>query len=163
MLLSYTAARQKVIEIAQAQRHQPARETVDLPRACGRVLADSVVADRDYPPFDRSTRDGFAVRASDLAAPNLTLRRVGEVKAGDNFERAVNSGESVQIMTGAPVPVGTDAVVMIEFTKMEGDRVTFDRAATARQNIVFRGSEGRAGQELLAPGTRLGYAEMAVA
>src|SRR5580692_5645517 len=73
MLLSYTAARQKVIEIAQAQRHQPARETVDLPRACGRVLADSVVADRDYPPFDRSTRDGFAVLAADLAAPNVTL------------------------------------------------------------------------------------------
>jgi molybdopterin molybdotransferase len=163
MLLSYTAARQKVIEIAQAQRHQPARETVDLPRACGRVLADSVVADRDYPPFDRSTRDGFAVRATDLAAPNVTLRRIGEVKAGDNFEGTVNSGECVQIMTGAPVPAGADAVVMIEFTKMEGDRVTFDRAATARQNIVFRGSEGRAGQELLAPGTKLGYAEMAVA
>jgi molybdopterin molybdotransferase len=163
MLLSYTAARQKVIEVAQAQRHQPARETVDLPRACGRVLADSVVADRDYPPFDRSTRDGFAVRAADLAAPNVTLRRVGEVKAGDNFERAVNSGECVQIMTGAPVPVGTDAVVMIEFTKMEGDRVTFDRAATARQNIVFRSSEARASQQLLGPGTRLGYAEMAVA
>ena len=60
MLLSYTAARQKVIEIAEAQQHQPSREIVDLARACGRVLADSVVADRDYPPFDRSTRDGFA-------------------------------------------------------------------------------------------------------
>jgi molybdopterin molybdotransferase len=163
MLLSYTAARQKVIEIAQAQRHQPARETVDLPRACGRVLCDSVVADRDYPPFDRSTRDGFAVRADDVAAANATLRRVGEVKAGDNFDRAVNSGECVQIMTGAPVPAGADAVVMIEFTKMVGDQVTFDRAAAAGQNIVTRSSEARAGQELLAPGTRLGYAEMAVA
>src|ERR1700686_3650708 len=104
MLLSYTAARQKVIEIAQAQRHQPARETVDLPRACGRVLSDSVVADRDYPPFDRSTRDGFAVRAADVTGPNVILRRVGEVKAGDNFNRTLSSGECVQIMTGAPVP-----------------------------------------------------------
>jgi molybdopterin molybdotransferase len=163
MLLSYTAARQKVIEIAQGQRHQPARETVDLPRACGRVLSDPVVADRDYPPFDRSTRDGFAVRAADVAAPDATLRRVGEVKAGDNFNRALHSGECVQIMTGAPVPAGADAVVMIEFTKMAGDQVTFDRAATAGQNIVPRSSEARAGQQLLAPGTRLGYAEMAVA
>ena len=106
MLLSYTAARQKVIEIAHGQRHQPVRETVDLPRACGRVLSDSVVADRDYPPFDRSTRDGFAVRAADVAAPNVTLRRVGEVKAGDDFDGSVESGECVQIMTGAAVPAG---------------------------------------------------------
>jgi molybdopterin molybdotransferase len=163
MLLSYTAARQKVIEIAQGQRHQPVREIVDLPRACGRVLSDPVVADRDYPPFDRSTRDGFAVRAAEVAAPDVTLRRVGEVKAGDSFDRGIAPGECVQIMTGAPVPAGADAVVMIEFTKMVGDQVTFDRAATAGQNIVPRSSEARAGQQLLAPGTRLGYAEMAVA
>ena len=163
MLLSYTAARQKVIEIAQAQRHQPAREVLDLPRACGRVLSDPVVADRDYPPFDRSTRDGFAVRAADLSAPGMTLKRVGEVKAGDNFERGVSAGECVQIMTGAPVPSEADAVVMIEFTSTSGDRVTFEREATVGQNIVPRGSEGRAGQQLLAGGTRLGYAEMAVA
>ena len=61
------------------------------------------------------------------------------------------------------MPAGADAVVMIEFTKIDGDRVTFERAATAGQNIVPRGSEARAGQELLAAGTRLGYAEMAVA
>ncbi len=103
------------------------------------------------------------MRAADLAGPGATLRRVGEVKAGDNFDRSMQSGECVQIMTGAPVPADADAVVMIEFTKIAGDQVTFDRAATAGQNIVPRGSEGRAGQELLAPGTRLGYAEMAVA
>ena len=163
MLLSYTAARQKVIEIAQSQRHQPARETVDLPRACGRVLSDPILADRDYPPFDRSTRDGFAVRAADVAAPDATLLRVGEVKAGDSFDRGVGPGECVQIMTGAPVPAGADAVVMIEYSKLAGERVTFDRAATARQNIVPRRTEARAGQRLLAEGTRLGYAEMAVA
>lgn len=162
MLLSYTAARQKVIEVAEAQRHQPFREVVDLPRACGRVLSEAVLADRDYPPFDRSTRDGFAVRAAEVG-PGATLWRVGEVKAGDNFERGVRPGECVQIMTGAPVPAGADAVVMIEFTKIDGERVTFERVATAGQNIVHRGSEGRAGQELLAAGTRLGYAEMAVA
>lgn len=163
MLLSYIAARQKVVEIALAQGHQPAREVVDLPRACGRVLSGPVVADRDYPPFDRSTRDGFAVRAADLASPGGNLKRVGEIKAGDNFERGISAGECVQIMTGAPVPAGADAVVMIEFTSISGDRVTFEREATAGQNIVPRGSEGRAGQQLLAAGTRLGYAEMAVA
>jgi molybdopterin molybdotransferase len=75
----------------------------------------------------------------------------------------VAAGECVQIMTGAPAPTGADAVVMIEQTKMHGDRVTFERPATPAQNIVARGSEARAGEELLAAGTRLGYAEMALA
>jgi molybdopterin molybdotransferase len=163
MLLSYTAARQKVIEVAEAQRRKPAREVIDLTRSSGRVLSDPVVADRDYPPFDRSTRDGFAVRAADLPLPGATLRRVGEVKAGDNFERSLAAGECVQIMTGAPVPAGADAVVMVEFTSANGDRIAFEREATAGQNIVYRASEGRAGQQLLPAGTRLGYAEMAVA
>ena len=129
------------------------------------MLAARVVADRDYPPFDRSTRDGFAVRSADAASAGATLRRVGEIKAGSSYDRTVGAGECVQIMTGAPVPAGADAVVMIEFTKADatGDRITIERAATAGQNIVARGSEARAGEELLAAGTRLGYAEMALA
>jgi molybdopterin molybdotransferase len=162
-ILSFTDARQKVIEIVAAMRPQPSRETIDLERAAGRVLAARVAADRDYPPFDRSTRDGFALRAADAKAAGAALRRVGEIKAGSSFDRALAAGECVQIMTGAPVPAGADAVVMIEQTKPDGDRVTFERPATAGQNIVPRGSEARAGEELLPAGTRLSYAEMAVA
>jgi molybdopterin molybdotransferase len=87
-MLSYTEARRKVIEVTSALGHRPARETVELARAWGRVLAQPVVADRDYPPFDRSTRDGFAVRAEDVAAPGATLACVGEAKAGSGFESA---------------------------------------------------------------------------
>lgn len=164
-MLSFTDARRKVVEIITAMRPHPAAESVGLVQAAGRVLAAPVKADRDYPPFDRSTRDGFAVRSADAASPGVTLRRVGEVKAGSSYERAVAAGESVQIMTGAPVPAGADAVVMIEFAKIDaaGERVTLDRAASAGQNIVARASEARAGEELLSAGTRLGYAEMALA
>ena len=162
-MLSFADAREKVIQVIAAMRPQPARETIELARAVGRVLAARVAADRDYPPFDRSTRDGFALRAADAAAAGATLRRAGEIKAGSSFDRAVAPGECVQIMTGAPAPAGADAVVMIEQTKVQGDRVTFERAATPGQNIVARGSEARAGDELLAAGTRLGYAEMALA
>jgi len=162
-MLSFTDAREKVIQVITAMRPQPARETVELVRAAGRVLAGRVTADRDYPPFDRSTRDGFAVRAADAAVAGATLRRVGEVKAGSSFDGTVAAGECVQIMTGAPAPAGADAVIMIEQTRIEGDRVTFERPATRGQNIVPRGSEARAGEELLAAGTRLGYAEMALA
>ena len=162
-MLSFIDARQKVIQVIAAMRPQPSLETIDLARAAGRVLAGRVAADRDYPPFDRSTRDGFALRAADAAAAGATLRRVGEIKAGSGFDRAVAAGECVQIMTGAPAPAGADAVVMIEQTQMQGDQVTFERPATPGQNIVPRGSEARAGEELLAAGMRLGYAEMALA
>jgi molybdopterin molybdotransferase len=162
-MLSFAEARQKVIEVITAMRPQPVHETIDLPRAAGRVLAVPVAADRDYPPFHRSTRDGFALRSMDAASPGATLRRVAEIKAGSSFNRMLAAGECVQIMTGAPVPADADAVAMIEQTKIAGDRVTFERAATAGQNIVARGSEARAGEELLAAGMRLGYAEMALA
>jgi len=101
-MLSFIDARQKVIQVITAMRPQPSRETIDLARAAGRVLAGRVAADRDYPPFDRSTRDGFALRAADAAAAGATLRRVGEIKAGSGFDRAVAAGECVQIMPGAP-------------------------------------------------------------
>lgn len=164
-MLSFTDARQKVVEVIAAMQPHPAAETVDLVRAAGRVLAKPVAADRDYPPFPRSTRDGFAVRSADAPKPGATLRRVGEIKAGGSYDGTLAVGECVHIMTGAPLPAGADAVVMIEFAKLDatGGRVTLERAATAGQNFVVRGSEARAGEELLAAGTRLGYAEMALA
>jgi molybdopterin molybdotransferase len=162
-MLSFIEARDKVIQIITAMRPRPQRETVELSCALGRVLAAPVSADRDYPPFDRSTRDGYAVRSADATAPGATLLRVGEIKAGSGFDRALAAGECLQIMTGAPVPAGADAVVMIEHTRMNGDRVTLERAASCGQNIVLRGSEAPAGRELLPVGTRLGYAEMALA
>ncbi len=162
-MLSYTEARQKVIEVVGARRKLPAREVVDVGQALGRVLAEQVVADRDYPPFDRSTRDGFAVRSDDAQKLPATLSVVGEIKAGDTFTGTIGPGQCVQIMTGAAVPPGPDAVVMIEHTRPSKTRVVIDRPVEAGQNIVRRSSEARAGQVLLAPGTRLGYAELALA
>lgn len=72
-MLSYQQAREKVLEIAGAGTRQAEREEIELPAALGRVLGERVVADREYPPFDRSTRDGFAVRASDAAARGAAL------------------------------------------------------------------------------------------
>ena len=161
-MLSYEQAREKVIASVRALRGPLATETVELSRACGRVLAQPITADRDYPPFDRSIRDGFALRADD-AVPGATLRCIGEIKAGSGFDGVVGPGECVQIMTGASVPAGADAVVMIEHVSIDGERIMLSRPATRGQSIVARGKEARAGQQLLAAGTRLGYAEMALA
>jgi molybdopterin molybdotransferase len=102
--------------------HHPSEEVL-LMQAVGRVLAEPVVADRDFPPFPRATRDGFAVRAQDLASGITLLRVVGQVRAGDRYDLPVASGEAVEIMTGAAVPAGADAVVMVEYTKRKTSEI----------------------------------------
>jgi molybdopterin molybdotransferase len=98
-------------------------EEVLLMQAVGRVLAEQVLADRDFPPFPRATRDGFAVRADDLARGLTLLRVVGQVRAGDSYDLPLASGEAVEIMTGAAVPMGADAVVMVEYTERKSQEI----------------------------------------
>jgi molybdopterin molybdotransferase len=166
-MLSFEAARAKVMEVITARASAPKAEIVnisaDLAQVLGRVLAEDVTGDRDYPPFDRSTRDGYAVRAGDAAQPGAKLKLIGESRAGVAFDGTVGAGECVRILTGAAVPKGADAVVMQEYVRADADRVVLERTAAAGQNIVPTGSESRAGDELLARGKRLGYAELAMA
>ena len=145
-------------------------ETVDLLAGLGRVLAGEILADRDFPPFDRATRDGYAVRAADLAEVPARLEVVGAVKAGDWPEPGVCSvgrGQAVEIMTGAPLPVGADAVVMVEHTSVAdrpADRaVEVGRSVRSGENFVPRGAEALAGQVLLDRGRRLDHAGIAIA
>jgi molybdopterin molybdotransferase len=161
-MFSYEQARQCVMQNMQPGTAPRTVENINIWNALGRVLAQDIKADRDYPPFQRSTRDGYAVRASE-ALSGATLRCVGEIKAGDSVSASLVSGTCIQIMTGAAVPEGADAVVMIELTKRSGEAVIFERAAQAGQNIVPRASEAHASHVLLRRGMRLGYAELAVA
>jgi len=161
-MISFEEARRLVI--THSKSHSGSRPTLALSvsNVLGYVLAQEIRTDREYPPFDRSTRDGYAVRASE-ATPGASLRCVGEIKAGDTVSLPLAVGTCIQIMTGAAVPPVADAVVMIEFTRRAGETVTFDRATKPGQNIVARGCEARAGDVALSPGLRLGYAELAVA
>jgi len=161
-MLSFEDARERVIDTVRALRGSLATQTIELSSAFGRMLAQPIAADRDYPPFDRSIRDSFAMR-TDEAAPGATLHCIGEIKAGSGFDGMVGPGQCVQIMTGAAVPAGADAVVMIEHVSIDGDRITLSRPASRGQSIVPRGKEALAGRQLLAAGVRLGYAEMALA
>jgi molybdopterin molybdotransferase len=161
-MLTYDQARQTVVDHIKEAPRRRATANVSLWDALGYVLATEIRADRDYPPFDRSTRDGYAVRASD-AHSAAKLRCTGEIKAGDTVASPLGPGTCIQIMTGAAVPPGADAVVMIEHTQRKADEIIFARDTLAGQNIVPRGSEAKSGAALLAPGTRLGYAELAVA
>ena len=141
------------------------RELLGLLDSNGRVLAEAVHADRDFPPFARAARDGYAVRAADLEALPASLKVTGEIKAGADPARAVEivPGTTAAIMTGAAAPMGADAVVMVEYTARAGDRLEITRGVQPGENIVPTGSEAKRGEQLLTAGTRVGYAEIAVA
>ena len=162
MMFSYRQALEAVIGKLQAIARTPATESIPLSEAVFRVLARDILSDRDYPPFDRSIRDGYAVRSADTR-PGASLRCIGELKAGDSPSIAVTPGACIQIMTGAALPDGADAVIMIEHTSRERDTVHLDRAVKPGQHVVRRGSEQAAGQTVLSAGTRIGFAEIAAA
>lgn len=143
----------------RAARQLPAREPVNLGEAAGRVLAEDIAADRDTPAVARSVRDGYAVRAGDLPGE---LEVIGEVRAGENFRGAVGRGQAVEIMTGAPVPAGADAVVMVEHTERINGRVRIGRAAEPNQFINPRASEAAAKEVVLHSGKRLDYTDVAM-
>jgi molybdopterin molybdotransferase len=161
-MLSYQQARETVISRIRAIPRTPATETVPLRESLHRILAQDIVSDREYPPFDRSIRDGYAVRAEDTH-PGAQFNRIGELKAGDAPTISVAPGTCIQIMTGAPLPDGADAVIMIEHTSRDGDTITLDRAIKPGQHVVRRGSEQAAGRTVLNAGARLGFAVLAAA
>jgi molybdopterin molybdotransferase len=164
-VLSFEDAR-RVVEGHASQISLPDNESIDLLDAAGRVLAEPILADRDIPPFPRSTRDGYAVRSADLAKLPATLDVIGEIKAGakeTDIPEGVRSGQAVSIMTGAPVPSGADAVVMVEYTSRSGDRVEITKSVSPGENIVPRGAEAKQAGLVIDRRTRLNEAMIAAA
>ncbi|MGH9534270.1 MAG: molybdopterin molybdotransferase MoeA [Terriglobales bacterium] len=152
-------------EAGQLRPGPPRR--VPLERAAGRWLAAAAVAEQDAPPWPRAMRDGFALRADDAErGQSEGLRLRGLQRAGDlpwpEASELPAVGECVEIMTGAPVPPGADAVVMVEFTRRQGERIVLARGVGAGENIAPRGSELHAGSVALAAGRRLDYSGVAL-
>ena len=165
-VLSFADALRTVLHHAsQVEKLPRPAETVALLASQARVLAEDVSADRDQPPFDRATRDGFAVRSVDANAEEW-LQVVGQVRAGQVWTGPeLHANQAVEIMTGAPVPVGADCVVMVEHveTRPGGMRIAGGRRPRAGENIVPAGSEARKDQILIPSGTRMEAAEIGVA
>ncbi len=168
-VLSFEQAFKAVVDYGR-KLAAPQVESAVLLESLGRVLAAPVLADRDFPPFPRSTRDGYAVRTADVEILPAKLKIVGQIKAGGDFNRIVASGEAVEIMTGAAVPRGADAVVMVEHTVRtlaegsgESDFVQVERSVFAGENVVAAGAEARAGDLLLPVGMKIIPAQIAMA
>jgi molybdopterin molybdotransferase len=138
-------------------------ETVRLDKAVGRVLADTIRAERDEPPFDRATMDGIAIAHADWASGTRRFRVLGVQAAGAPPLALARPGDCVRIMTGAACPPGADTIVPVERLEIQGTEATINASEiSARQFIHVRGSDGRRGAALLAPGMGLGPAEIAV-
>jgi|KBSMisStandDraft_5_1062788.scaffolds.fasta_scaffold62726_2 molybdopterin molybdotransferase len=166
-VVSFDEALEIVLRQASWAR-KPRVERIRLEEASGRVLAVPITADRDQPPFNRSTRDGFAVRVADAGA-GTWLAVAGQIRAGTGWEGLAAPDEALEIMTGAPVPDGADAVVMVEHVERSGAaekqaiRLAEGRSISAGENIVCLGSEARAGDEVLTEGTVMNPAAVALA
>jgi molybdopterin molybdotransferase len=153
----------EALEAVTSEARPLAPDTSSLERALGCALAEEVRADADSPPFDKALVDGYAVRAADLEGtePSLT---VGElITAGRCASRALGNREAAVIMTGAPVPPGSDAVVMLERTRMHNGAVIIEQTAVRPgQNVLSRGAEMRAGDVVLPRGALLHPAGLGV-
>jgi molybdopterin molybdotransferase len=160
-MLSVDEARQRVAAMVPRLASEPVR----VAEAANRVLAAEVVAPHDVPGFDNSAMDGFAVRSADVAAAGespVLLQVRGEVAAGAVFEGAVAAGETVRIMTGAPMPGGADAVVEVEETTSDESGVLIRLEPAPGRNVRLAGSDIRRGEVALPPGTVLGPAQLAL-
>ncbi|HEV3400196.1 MAG TPA: gephyrin-like molybdotransferase Glp [Acidimicrobiales bacterium] len=137
---------------------------VPLLEAVGCVTADAVVTDENVPPFANTAMDGYAVRAADTTGAPVRLEVVATLAAGMAPAQAVGPGQAIRIMTGAPMPPGADAVVMVERTRAEdgGGAVVVEVSATPGDHVRAAGEDLRAGQVVFGPGTVLGPGHVGV-
>jgi molybdopterin molybdotransferase len=168
-LLSYDEASAVVAAYAaKLARIRPSVERVRLNQALGRVLAEPLRADSDQPSFPRSTRDGFACRAAE-ASTHRPLSVAGSTRAGQTPSDPLPRGAVWEIMTGAPVPAGADAIIMLEHVEESGSasnrtiRLLPPRTVRKGENIVARAAQARKGEELLLVGTSIAAAQIAIA
>jgi molybdopterin molybdotransferase len=169
-ILGYDEAAAMVAAHAAGLGPSCSPEQVTLAQASGRVLAQPLRADRDQPPFPRSTRDGYACRAAE-ASTHAALALAGATRAGQPPAGPLPTASAWEIMTGAPVPAGADAVMMIEHVEVAGNpastgslvRLLLPRTLEAGENIVPQAAQARAGDELLPAGTLIGPAQIALA
>jgi len=136
-------------------------ESVPLRDAVRRILRENVLADADSPPFDKAIRDGFATRFEDLNPVPAVLSIVGESRAGRAANVSIQRGQCCEIMTGAPLPAGSNAVVMVENTeRISPDSVRILKAVRENEGLLRRGAEARQGELILRAGRRVGLADL---
>lgn len=157
-MISFKAALQKVLN----NTLNYGNEHVSLMQSTDRVLAETIFADRDFPPFDRATKDGIAINFNGVLSPNQTFKISGIAQAGSPQQTLQNNAECIEVMTGAMVPENADTVVMYEHISLENGAFSLLKPVTKGQNIHYKGSDVAKSEELLMPGLQITAAEIGV-
>lgn len=157
---------EEALEIVLSQVKLVSSEKIDILSSLSRTLAEDVYADFDIPGFDRAAMDGYAVLSKDTNSASkkkpVILEVIANVPAGYSTEKVVKSGRAVRIMTGAPMPKGADAVVMVEDTEKEEEKVKIFRKVTCKENVSFAGEDVKRGELILSQGSLIRPAEVAM-
>lgn len=166
LMLSAQDAEALILNLTQPLDPESDREMVDLPAAAGRILAAPVTGTQDFPYWDNSAMDGYAVRHQDVAQGSaedpVMLEIVEEIPAGSAPQKTIQPGQAARIFTGSMLPLGADTIVMQEDTQPEGDRVKIFTTPQPQAFVRHRAAFYQAGQPLLNAGIRLGAADIAV-
>jgi molybdenum cofactor synthesis domain-containing protein len=156
----------KAREIINSLQVLPRQEDSVLENAYGKILAEDIIPEINVPPFPRAVMDGYAVRAEDTYACSETepveLRMLGNIPAGSEEKFKVSAGKAVEIATGAPIPEGSNAVVMVEYSSEEDGTVSIYRPVAVGENVMKAGSDIRKGERVLRAGRKLGTREIGV-
>lgn len=157
---------EEALSIILSQIRQMGTERVDITSSLGRVIAEDIYARRNNPPWDNSAMDGYAVRHEDTRGASkdrpVTLNVIEDLAAGYVAKKTVGRGEAIRIMTGAPVPIGADTVVMVEDTEKDGELVRIFRESPDGDNIRRAGEDIKAGDLVLSRGTLIRPAEVGI-
>jgi molybdopterin molybdotransferase len=158
---------ERALEVTLATAQQKAApdrmpvETIPLEASLGRILREDIHADADYPRFDKAIRDGFAVRFEDVSKIPVVLEVQGESRAGQAADVAVTSGSCCEIMTGAPLPEGANAVVMVEHTEpVPPSKIRILRSVREGEGLLRRAAELKSGERVLSAGKRIELADI---
>ena len=154
----------EIVMSAAKSKDRPDRmpaESVPLKDSLHRILREDVLSDADSPRFDKAIRDGFAVRFEDVTSVPVVLSVIGESRAGQAADVTVQRGQCCEIMTGAPLPAGSNAVVMVENTeRISSTSVRVLKVARENEGLLRRGTEARQGDLILQSGRRIGLADL---
>lgn len=157
---------EEALEIILSQVKLVSSEKIDILSSLSRTLAEDVYADFDIPGFDRAAMDGYAVLSKDTNSASkkkpVILEVIANVPAGYSTEKVVKNGRAVRIMTGAPMPKGADAVIMVEDTEKEKEEVKIFRKVTCQENVSFAGEDVKRGELILSQGSLIRPAEVAM-
>lgn len=157
-MISFERALKEILHNTDAR---PAEKTL-IENSLGRILKEDIYSEIQMPPFDKAAMDGYALHAQDTRGATVRLKCIGLIQAGESFKKEIRRGECVKIMTGAPLPQNTDAVIMVENTRVSAQNVEILSSVEKGENVCFQGEDIKPGQRVIEKGREISPSDVAI-